>query len=156
MFNQDDKTIQTPKTPSLGGPVIGSPSASASAISPPSSLGSVVSPGPSSVTPSLTTPQRSITPAPGGDDGLLAIKQQALAQLSPLVDKLDQTPEEKFRLTMTMIQASDDHSLIKTAYDAAQKISDEKIRAESLLSIVNEVNYFSQKATKAGEPDTTL
>ncbi len=154
MFNQDDKPIPAPKTPSISGSPMGS--ASATDISPPSSLGSVVSPSPSIATPSITTPQRSITPVSGGDDGLLAIKQQALAQLSPLVDKLDQTPEEKFRLTMTMIQASDDHSLIETAYEAAQKITDEKIRAESLLSIVNEVNYFSQKATKPGEPDTAL
>jgi hypothetical protein len=78
------------------------------------------------------------------DDELLDIKQQALQQLSPLVGHLDQTPEEKFRTTMMMIQASDNQALIKDAYAAAQQISDEKTRAQALLDIVNEINYFTQ------------
>ncbi|MDB5164985.1 MAG: hypothetical protein JWL89_611 [Candidatus Saccharibacteria bacterium] len=84
-----------------------------------------------------------IAPA-GSTDDLVAIKQQALTQLSPLVGHLDQTPEEKFRTTMMMIQASDDQSLVKTAYEAAQQITDEKTRAQALLDIVNEINYFTQ------------
>lgn len=78
------------------------------------------------------------------DDELLQIKQQALQQLSPLVGHLDQTPEEKFRTTMMMIQASDNQVLIKEAYAAAQQIDDEKVRAQALLDIVNEINYFTQ------------
>lgn len=80
----------------------------------------------------------------GADGDLLNIKQSALKQLSPLVDHLDQTPEEKFRTTMMMIQASDDQSLLKDAYDSAQKITDEKTKAQALLDIVNEINYFTQ------------
>jgi len=89
----------------------------------------------------------SFAPAPSpanGSDDLASIKQQALQQLSPLVSHLDQTPEEKFRTTMMMIQASDDQSLIKSAYDAAQAITDEKARAQALLAVVNEINYFTQ------------
>jgi len=77
-------------------------------------------------------------------DDLLSIKQQALSQLSPLIGQLDQTPEEKFRTTMMMIQASDDKSLVKVAFAAAQAIEDEKIKAQSLLDIINEINYFTQ------------
>lgn len=80
----------------------------------------------------------------GDDDGLLSIKQQALQQLSPLVDHLDQSPEEKFKTTMMMIQASDDKSLVKTAYEAAKQIGEEKARAQALLDVVNEINYFTQ------------
>jgi hypothetical protein len=79
-----------------------------------------------------------------GSDDLLSIKQDALKQLSPLVSHLDQTPEEKFRTTMMMIQAADDQGLIKDAYEAAQNITDEKARAQALLDIVNEINYFTQ------------
>jgi hypothetical protein len=43
-----------------------------------------------------------------------------------------------------MIQASDNESLIKTAYEAAQQITDEKVRAQALLDVVNEINYFTQ------------
>lgn len=99
-----------------------------------------------------TTPQidSAWTPPPttsvtAGDDDLVSIKQQALSQLSPIVSKLDQTPEEKFRTTMMMIQASDDQSLIRSAYDAAQAITDEKVKAQALLDVINEINYFSQK-----------
>lgn len=74
---------------------------------------------------------------------LLDIKQQALQQLSPLVGQLNQDPEEKFRTTMMMIQASDNSTLIKEAYETALQISDEKVRAQALLDIVNEINYFT-------------
>jgi hypothetical protein len=77
-------------------------------------------------------------------DELLTIKQQALQQLSPLVGHLEQSPEEKFRTTMMLIQASDNADLIKDAYTAAQAITDEKVRAQALLDIVNEINYFTQ------------
>ncbi len=80
------------------------------------------------------------------DDQLLDIKQQALEQLSPLVDHLDQTPEEKFKTTMMMIQAADNQSLIPDAYKAAKSIGDEKARAQALLDIVNEINYFTHKS----------
>lgn len=77
-------------------------------------------------------------------DDLLKIKQQALTSLAPLVDHLEQTPEEKFKTTMMLIQASDNAELIPDAYDAANKISDEKVRAQALLDVVNEINYFTQ------------
>jgi len=79
-----------------------------------------------------------------GDDELMELKQQALRQLSPLVGHLDQSPEEKFRTTMMLIQASDNQALLKEAYDAAQKIEDDKVRAQALLDVINEINYFTQ------------
>lgn len=92
------------------------------------------------------------SPAPASDGGsvdtagsLLDIKQQALQQLTPLVSHLDQTPLERFRTTMMLIQASDNQALLKDAYDAAQKIEDEKTRAQALLDVVNEINYFTQQ-----------
>jgi hypothetical protein len=101
----------------------------------------------------LTTPELSAngTPDPspasdgaGNGDDLVNLKQQALQQLSPLVGHLDQTPEEKFRTTMMLIQASDNKDLIKEAYEAAQAITDDKARAQALLDVINEINYFTQ------------
>jgi len=80
---------------------------------------------------------------------LLDIKQEALQELSPLVDHLDQTPEERFRTTMMMIQAADDSSKIKVAYDAAHEIEDKKVRAQALLDVINEINYFTQQQKQA-------
>lgn len=90
-----------------------------------------------------------------GDEGessdLLNLKRQALQQLSPLVGHLEQNPEEQFRTTMMMIQASDDQSLLQKAYDAAQKIEDEKTRAQALLDVVNEINYFTQHKNSSSD-----
>lgn len=80
---------------------------------------------------------------------LQEIKQQALSELAPLVDHLEQTPEEKFRTTMMMIQASDDQSLLHVAYESALKIEDEKTKAQALLDVINEINYFTQHAASA-------
>ncbi len=78
-------------------------------------------------------------------DELLALKQQALGELTPLVDHLDQSPEEKFRTTMMMLQSTDNQALLKDAYAAAQAITDDKTRAQALLDIINEINYFTQQ-----------
>jgi hypothetical protein len=87
------------------------------------------------------TPQSTQTSA---SSDLLDIKQKALEELSPLVGHLEQTPEEKFKTTMMMIQASDNQALVPDAYTAAQAITDEKAKAQALLDIVNEINYFTQ------------
>lgn len=102
------------------------------------------------ITGSLAGPMTHAAPAVTPSDAhpsdeLLDIKQEALQALTPLVGHLEQTPEEKFRTTMMMIQASDDQSLLKEAYAAAKAISDEKSRAQALLDVVNEINYFTQQ-----------
>lgn len=89
--------------------------------------------------------------AAAGASDLIDIKRNALQQLSPLLSHLDQTPEEKFRTTMMMIQAADDESLISQAYQAALEIPDEKARAQALLDVVNEINYFTQNRNDANE-----
>lgn len=78
-------------------------------------------------------------------DDLLDIKRQALEELSPLVGHLDQSAEEKFKTTMMMIQGNDNQSLIPEAYKAAKEITDDKARAQALLDIVNEINYFTHQ-----------
>jgi len=46
---------------------------------------------------------------------------------------------------MMMIQAVDDQTLIPRAYEAAKDIPDEKARAQALLDVVNEINYFTSQ-----------
>ena len=90
-------------------------------------------------------------PSDTSTNDLLDLKQNALQQLTPLIGHLDQSPEEKFRTTMMMIQASDNQSLLKTAYEAARNITDEKARAQALLDVVNEINYFTQQQDSQAE-----
>jgi hypothetical protein len=118
---------------------------------------SVPSPAPSlsddsttSFSPATPPADDSATPAPApasstSSDELLNIKRQALEELSPLIDHLEQDSEEKFKTTMMMIQASDNQSLVPQAFQAAKEIKDEPKRAQALLDIVNEINYFTHK-----------
>jgi len=109
--------------------------------------GNLTAPDPStdtSAAPAAATTAPTAAGPTAPSDDLMGIKQAALQQLSPLVDHLEQTPEERFRTTMMMIQATDDPSKIKEAYEAAQQITDEKVRAQALLDVVNEINYFTQ------------
>jgi hypothetical protein len=93
----------------------------------------------------LSTDQNSVdtNDSPVQDEDLMSIKKKALQQLAPLVHQLDQEPEEKFKTMLMMIQASDDKTMLSAAYETAQTISDEKSRAQALLDIVNEINYFT-------------
>jgi hypothetical protein len=90
-------------------------------------------------------PKPNKTPDKPSGNLLVDIKLQAMQQLSPLVGHLNQPPEEKFKTLMMMIQASDDASLIPTAYETANKITNENVRAQALLDIINEINYFNQQ-----------
>lgn len=91
-------------------------------------------------------PVTSSTDLPGDTlDDLADIKRQALEQLSPLVSHLDQSPEEKFRTTLMLLQSTDDKKFIKQAYQAAQEITDDKARANALMEIIKEVDYFTSK-----------
>lgn len=108
----------------------------------------VVTPQPSVETPQETPsepPALTSEDAPTGSDGLLGLKQEALDHLTPLVDHLEQSPEEKFRTTMMMIQSTDNQALLKDAFSAAKEIQDDKARAQALLDVINEINYFTQK-----------
>lgn len=78
---------------------------------------------------------------------LMAIKNEALQHLSPMVGSLEQSAEEKFKTLMMMIQASDDHTKLKEAFEVAKLIEDDKARAQALLDVINEINYFTQPAT---------
>jgi hypothetical protein len=116
-------------------------------------------PSTDTITPTAIEPTPTMTPEPSmsdpapsetkdsmsSDNDLMSIKKNALQDLTPLLSQLEQTPEEKFRTTMMLIQASDDQSLVQSAYDAAKDITDEKVRAQALLDIVNEINYFTQE-----------
>lgn len=99
-------------------------------------------------TPTISTH----TPAADvADDSLLEIKKEALSDLAPLVDHLDQTPEEHFKTVMMLIQATDDSTYVKAAYESAKNITDDDARAQALLDIVNEINYFTQAHNNTSE-----
>ena len=95
-------------------------------------------------TPEPVVPTPSVSaPAATADPALDTIKQTALNELRPLVDKLDVSPEEKFDTYLLLLRSTDDKTLIAPAHDAAIAIVDEARRAQALLDIIKEIDYFS-------------
>lgn len=76
---------------------------------------------------------------------LADLQKQAISELAPILGKLDLSNEDKFNTTMMMVQATDNKALLKDAHEAAKAIEDEKVRAQALLDIINEINYFTTK-----------
>ena len=86
------------------------------------------------------------TPTPSGssdEDTLDGVKQAAISELRPLVDKLNISPEEKFDTYLLLIRSTDDKTLIAPAHQAARDISDEGRRAQALLDIIKEIDFLS-------------
>lgn len=89
-----------------------------------------------------------VTPAPApaptvASPELESIKKDALEQLRPLVDKLDLDPQEKFDTLLLIIRSTDDQSLVGAANEAAKAITDDTKRAEALLDVIKEIDFFS-------------
>ena len=88
-------------------------------------------------------PVAPVVTAPAANSDLDAIKQDALSELRPLVDKLDVSPEEKFDTYLLLLRSTDDKALIAPAHEAARNITDEARRAQALLDIIKEIDYLS-------------
>ena len=104
-------------------------------------------PTPPIAVPAPTSMPSSVAIAAAGPqdaEDLLSMKQEALKHLQPLVGNLQQNPEEEFRTFMMMIQATDDKTMLKKALEAAKRIPEDKARAQAMLDVINEINYFTQ------------
>lgn len=89
-------------------------------------------------------PEETPTPNPSHEE-LEKIKKEAIEELKPLVDKLDLPPEEKFDILLLIIRSTDDEELVAKAHTTATEIADETRKAQALLDIIKEVDYFSNK-----------
>lgn len=74
------------------------------------------------------------------------IKKNALEELRPLVDKLNLQPDEKFDTLLLIIRSTDDKALLGPAHQAAKAIEDDSRRAQALLDVIKEIDYFSNQA----------
>lgn len=76
-------------------------------------------------------------------DDLSGVKQEALTELRPLVDKLNIPAEEKFDTYLLLLRSTDDKTLIEPAHETAKLIEDESRRAQALLDIIKEIDFLS-------------
>jgi hypothetical protein len=80
-----------------------------------------------------------------GNSDLDGLKASALEELRPLVGKLNLPAEERFDTLLLIIRSTDDQSLLGEAHDAAKEIADDTRRAQALLDVIKEIDYFSSK-----------
>lgn len=94
-------------------------------------------------TPDPVVPTQSVATDTQIDPALASVKQEALTELRPLIDKLDVEPEEKFNTYLLLIRSTDDKDLIAPAHEAAKAIVDEAKKAQALLDIIKEIDFLS-------------
>lgn len=94
------------------------------------------------------TPEAAPIATPAAD-GLDTVKQQAIEELRPLVDKLNVSPEEKFDTYLLLLRSTDDRTLIAPAHETATQIADETRRAQALLDIIKEIDFLNQPEQSA-------
>lgn len=98
------------------------------------------------IAPAVEEPAPFVAPAPLAEDtGLEAIKNKALDELRPLINRADIPAEEKFDTYLMLIRSTDDSSLIGPAHEAALSITDETRKAEALIDVIKEIDYLSKK-----------
>lgn len=113
-----------------------------------------VAPAPAPLTgpepaPAMPAPAPSLPVAAGGLEDL---KKTALEELRPLVGKLNLPPEDKFDTLLLIIRSTDDQSLLEPAHEAAKQITDENKRAQALLDVIKEIDYFAQGGQPPAAP----
>lgn len=74
------------------------------------------------------------------DADLMKVKNDALKELAPLVEKLDKSAEEKFALYVNILENLNDKTVVEKMYGAAKGIVDEEKKAEALLKVVEILN----------------
>lgn len=78
----------------------------------------------------------------GGSD-ISKVKEAALKELFPIMDRIEVEPEKRFLLYQEMLTSMRDKAVIAPAYEAARQIRDDKVRADSLLYLINSIDEMS-------------
>ena len=92
--------------------------------------------------PVVAEPAPVEAPAPVSTDGLniKQVKEAALRDLVPLLDRLPLNASQKFEIYRDTIEELHDYSAVEPAYRAAAEIADETERAEALLYLVESID----------------
>lgn len=79
----------------------------------------------------------------GGSSDISKVKEAALKELFPIMDRVEVEPEKRFLLYQEMLNTMRDKAVIAPAYEAARQIRDDKVRADSLLYLINSIDEMS-------------
>lgn len=101
--------------------------------------------------PQATVPSMPAMPSMGSSYGrgmgygadISKVKEAALKELFPIMDRVEVEPEKRFLLYQEMLTSMRDKAVIAPAYEAARQIRDDKVRADSLLYLINSIDEMS-------------
>ena len=68
------------------------------------------------------------------------VKKAALRDLVPLLDKINASSSEKFRIYRDIFDDLKDYTVLESAYKATRDMSDDKERADALLYLVKSID----------------
>lgn len=143
---------ETPGPMPAGQANVNSPAPAPSAPAGPAAAPVVPAPAPTPEPTAPAMPAPMAAPSlPVAAGGLDELKKTALEELRPLVGKLNLPPEDKFDTLLLIIRSTDDQTLLEPAHEAAKQITDENKRAQALLDVIKEIDYFAQ----GGQPPAT-
>ena len=99
----------------------------------------IMPPAPVAPEPAIVTPPNSFT-APSSNLNMHQVKEAALRDLIPLLDRLNMTPSQKFNICRNIFEDLRDYTVLEQAYRAASDIADATERAEALLYLVESID----------------
>ena len=68
-----------------------------------------------------------------------SIKEAALKELFPIMNRIELKPEKRFELYCEMMEVMKDKAILKPAHEAAKEIKDEKARADALIYLIETI-----------------
>ena len=71
---------------------------------------------------------------------LASIRENVIKDLLPLMDKVDSTPEEKFKIYKDAMKTMHDAKTIEGAYRMATQFSDETKKADALMDLMKTID----------------
>ncbi len=100
-----------------------------------------IAPPPAPIAPEpFTTPSGSTFMSASSNLSTRQVKEAALRDLIPLLDRLNMTPSQKFNICRNIFEDLRDYTVLEQAYRAASEIADNTERAEALLYLVESID----------------
>ncbi len=100
-------------------------------------------PAPQMSMPSMSSMSGGFGRSMGYSSDISKVKEAALKELFPIMDRVEVDPEKRFMLYQEMLNTMHDRAVIAPAYEAARQIRDDKVRADSLLYLINSIDEMS-------------
>ena len=100
-----------------------------------------IAPPPAPIAPEpFTAPSGSTFMSASSNLSTRQVKEAALRDLIPLLDRLNMTPSQKFNICRNIFEDLRDYTVLEQAYRAASEIADNTERAEALLYLVESID----------------